>query len=188
MPGRVRYQLDKVAVQPGDERAATWTFGGELMSGVEQLYTVRDANFASRNQWEFVVRVPRDRAERIEVRPRTTPNVKVWAELPDRSLTFSRATKGSARGKWYCPVALADPTGRKSRDVVRGDERALLPRWFDSLRGRMRLKGKVKTTRGTDEQALVLLVPAGDYAGMIRLFFATKVWILKERFALPAPV
>jgi hypothetical protein len=34
----------------------------------------------------------------------------------------------------------------------------------------------------------VLLVPRGDHAAMIRLFFATKVWVLKERFALPAAV
>jgi hypothetical protein len=188
MAPRGRYQLDKVMVEPGQERAASWTFGGQLMSGVEQTYTVRDTNYPARNEWEFIVRIPRDRAERIEVRPRTTPNVKAWAELPDRSLTFSRATKGPARGKWYCPVALADPTGRKSRDIVRGDERSLLPRWFDALKGRMRVKEKVKSTRGTDDQSLVILVPAADYAGMIRLFFATKVWILKERFVLPAAV
>jgi len=188
MTRRIRYQLDKVTVGPGEKRAARWTFAGELMSGVEQSFTVRDTNFPSRNEWEFVVRVPRDRTERIEVRPRTAPNVKAWAELPDRSLTFSRATKGSARGKWYCPVALADPSGRKSRDIVRGDERRLLPRWFDSLQGRMRVKSKVKNTRGTDDQSLVLLVTAGDHAEMIRLFFVTKVWVLKERFALPAPV
>jgi len=188
MAPRARYDLSKVTVQPGEQRASTWTFGGQLLSGIEQTYAVRDTNFPSRNQWEFVVRIPRDRAERIEVRPRTAPNVKAWAELPDRSLTFSRATKGSARGKWYCPVALADPSGRKSRDIVRADERGLLPRWFDALKGRMRVKEKVKSTRGTDNQALVLLVPAGDYVGMIRLFFATKVWVLKERFALPAAV
>lgn len=188
MPRRTRYQLDRVAVHPGgEERASTWTFGGKPMTGVEQTYAVWDENFRSHNEWEFIIRIPRDR-ERIEVRPRTTPNVKAWAELPDRSLTFSRATRGPARGKWYCQVALADPTGRKSRDIVRGDERHLLPRWFDGLKGKMRLKEKVRSTRGTDGQALVILIPADDYVSMIRLFFAMKVWILKERFALPAAV
>jgi hypothetical protein len=186
MPRQPRYQLDRITVVPGEQRASTWTFGGKPVSGVEQMYVVRDENFPSRNTWEFVIRIPRDRAERIEVRPRTTPNVKVWAELPDRSLTFSKATRGAARGKWYCQVALADPTGQRSRDIVRGDERKFLPRWFDAVKGRMRVKEKVRTTRGTDGQALVVLVPADDYASMIRLFFATKVWILKERFALPA--
>jgi hypothetical protein len=176
--------LDRITVEPGEERASSWTFGGKPVTGVEQTYTVRDGNFRSRNEWEFIVRIPRIRGERIEVRPRTTPNVRAWAELPDRSLTFARATKGGARGKWYCQVALADPTGAKSRAIVRANLRGKLPRWFDSLRGKMRTKEKVKPTRGTDGQSLVILVPAGDYASMIRLFFATKVWILKERIVL----
>jgi hypothetical protein len=101
-------------------------------------------------------------------------------------LTFVRASKGSARGKWYCQVALADPTGEKSRAIVRADQREKLPRWFDALRGRMRVKETVKPTRGTDGQSLVILVSADDHVAMIRLFFATKVWILKERIALGA--
>jgi hypothetical protein len=184
MARRTRYRLDRVTVWPGDRRASTWTFAGKAMAGIEQSYAVRDENFPSRNEWEFIVRIPDNRDERIEVRPRVAPNVKAWAELPDRSLTFARATKGDARGKWYCPVALADPTGAKSRDVVRGDERHQLPRWFDPLKSRMRVKEKVRNTRGTDGQSLVILVPADDHAAMIQLFFATKVWVLKERIAL----
>jgi hypothetical protein len=133
-----------------------------------------------------MVRTPSDRDGRIEVRPRTTPNVKAWAELTDRSITFLRATKGEARGKWYCKVALADPTGRKSRDVVRGDERGELPPWFDALKGRMRTKQSVRKTQGNDGGDLVALVAQGDHPAMIRLFFATKVWILKEGIALGA--
>jgi hypothetical protein len=120
----------------------------------------------------------------VEVRPRTTPNLKVWAELTDRSLTFARATKGEARGRWYCQVALADPSGERTKDVVRGEERNELPDWFDGLRGRMRLKQNVRPTKGTDGQALVVLVTAADHPAMIRLFFATKVWILKEGISL----
>jgi hypothetical protein len=184
MAPRRRYRLDRVAVVPGEQRASTWTFGGKPMSGTEQTYHVLDGNFLSRNEWVFVVRLPKERDARIEVRPRVTPNVKVWAELPDRSITFSRATKGDARGKWYCQVALADPTGGRSRDIVRGDERGSLPAWFDALRGRMRVKQNVKSTKGTDGEALVVLISAGDHAAMIRLFFATKVWVLKERVTL----
>jgi hypothetical protein len=110
----------------------------------------------------------------------------VRAELPDRSLTFLRATKGEARGKWYCKVALADPTGVKSRNVVRGDERGELPPWFDAIKGRMRRKQSVRTTRGNDGEDLVVLVAADDHVAMIRLFFAMKVWILKEKIALEA--
>jgi hypothetical protein len=83
-------------------------------------------------------------------------------------------------------VALADPTGVKSRDIVRADERNELPAWFDQLKGRMRKKQNVRSTRGTDGEVLVILVPARDHVAMIRLFFATKVWILKERVVLDA--
>jgi hypothetical protein len=48
----------------------------------------------------------------------------------------------------------------------------------------MRRKQNVRPTRGTDGDSLVILVPAGDHAAMIRLFFATKVWILKEGITL----
>ena len=48
----------------------------------------------------------------------------------------------------------------------------------------MRLKQNVRPTRGTDGEVLVVLVPSDDHAAMIRLFFAMKVWVLKERVAL----
>lgn len=185
MARRTRYQLEKVQAHPGELRPAAWTFAGKPVAGTEQTYAVWDENFPSRNQWEFVVRIPRERRARIEVRPRITPNVKVWAELPDRSLTFVPASKGTARGKWYCQVALADPSGQRSRTIVRAGERSLLPRWFDVVRGRMRAKESVKPTRGTDGQALVVLVDRDDHVSMIRLFFATKVWVLKEKIVLP---
>ncbi len=179
-----RYRLDKVTVEPGEQRAATWTFAGEAVSGTEFSYSVIDGNFEGRNLWEFIVRVPKGRNQRVEVRPRNTPGQKVWAELPDRSLTFVKATLGDARGKWYCPVALADPTGQRSRDLVRGDERSRLPKWFDPLLGRMRLKQNVRQTRGTDGESLVVLISSEDHAAMIRLFFAMKVWVMKEGFSL----
>lgn len=184
MAPRKRYQLDRVTVEPGDSRSATWTFAGEAVSGTEQTYAVTDGNFPARNTWEFMVRIPKARGARLEVRPRATPNLKVWAELTDRSLTFARATIGEARGRWYCQVALADPTGAKTKDVVKGEERHRLPAWFGPLQGRMRLKRNVRPTRGTDGDSLVVLVPAGDHAAMIRLFFATKVWVLKEGVSL----
>ena len=188
MASRKRYLLDRVAVGSGEERPATWTFAGTRgrmpVTGTEHLYAVIDGNFPARNVWEFLVRAPAASSEPIEVRPRSTPNLKVWAELTDRSLTFSRATRGEARGKWYCQVALADPTGTRTKDVVKGEERHQLPAWFDGLQGRMRLKRNVRPTRGTDGDSLVVLVSAGDHAAMIRLFFATKVWVLKEGVTL----
>lgn len=184
MRTRKRYKLDRILVTPLQSRPASWSFAGTPLRGTELAYAVTDANFSSRNQWEFIVRVPTDRKGRIEVRPRTTPNLKAWDELPDRSLTFSLATRGTSRGKWYGQVALADPSGQRSRTVVNADERHALPHWFAELKARMRRKEAVKPTKGTDANALVVLVPAGDYAAMIRLYFTTKVWILSERIML----
>ena len=45
MAPRKRYQLDRVTVESGEQRASTWTFGGEPMSGTEQAYRVQDGNF-----------------------------------------------------------------------------------------------------------------------------------------------
>ena len=180
MRSRTRYQLARIEVASVDSRPASWTFAGDAMRGTEFAYSVTDGNLPSRKHWGFIVRVPEDPKGRIEVRPRTTPSLKAWAELPDRSLTFSLATKGTARGKWYCQVALADATGEKSKTVVNTKSRSALPHWFKDVAGRMRKKEAVKPTKGTDGNALVVIVPAGDHAAMIRLYFATKVWILSE--------
>jgi hypothetical protein len=181
---RKRYSLDRVTIAPLDSRQASWTFAGEAVRGIEYMYHVTDGNLTSRNQWQFVVRVPEDPKGRIEVRPRTVPPLTAWAELPDRSLTFMPATRESVRGRWYCQVALADVEGERSKAVVPADKRTALPHWFSSLSGRMRRKEAVKPTRGTDGNALVILIPAGDHTEMIRLFFATKVWILSERIVV----
>jgi hypothetical protein len=184
MRTRKRYRLDRVIITSLQSRPAAWTFAGSAVRGTEHAYAVVDTNLATRNQWEFIVRVPRERDGRVEVRPRTTPRLKAWAELPDRSVTFSRATRHAASGKWYGQVALADVTGRRSRVVVNTAERHQLPHWFADLAGRMRRKEAVKHTRGTDGNSLVVLIPPGDHQAMIRLYFATKVWILSERISL----
>lgn len=185
MAKRTRYKLERVEVFPVDARPASWTFAGSPMRGTEHAYLVNDGNLdGTRQQWEFIVRVPEERNGRIEVRPRTVPNVRAWAELPDRSLTFMPATRGPARGRWYCQVALADAQGEKSKSVVRADQRGQLPHWFREVESQLRRKETVKPTRGTDGNALVALVPAGDHAAMIRLFFATKVWVLSEKVVL----
>jgi hypothetical protein len=197
MASRKRYRMDRVAVEPGEERRAKWTFakGGRQapVRGTERRYTVTDANLAGRNKWEFLVRVPDDSDGRVEIRPKSTPPIHTWKALTYRSLQFQKATKGEARGKRYAKVSLAvppagrakdDPRGTRTKDVIRGDQRRDLPKWFESLQGRMRTKESVRSTRGTDGNVLVILVQPDDYATMIRLYFAMKVWVLKEGIEL----
>jgi len=183
---RKRYRLEKVVIEPIEERTASWGFAGRAVTGTEYFFTVTDGNYRQRNRWEFVVRVPRAPADRIEVRPTRLPNDGAWAELDRRSLTFNRATRGAYRGQTYCQVALADPTGNRTKDVVHRGEQQSLPAWFDQLSSRIKVKDTVRQSSGTDGHALVALVGPHDFEAMIRLFFACKVWILKEGFTLPA--
>jgi hypothetical protein len=173
-----RYRTDNVEVEPTGERPSTWTFARKPVAGTEYSYTVTDGNFKGRNEWEFVVRVPKNRAERIEVRPMKTPNIAAWAGLERRSLTFKRANRSKYRGNVYGPVALADPSGERSRMLV--NDKADLPRWFDQLEGRLRRKTTVASTKGTDAESFVLYCAPDDHAFMIRAFFATKVWVLRD--------
>ena len=110
------------------------------------------------------------------------PNVRAWAGMDRRALMFERVTMGRYRGAFYCKVALADPTGQRTRVIARVDERARLPYWFRSLRTRMRSKEAIRRTRGTDGDALVIVVAPNDHRQMIALFLAAKAWVLKERF------
>ncbi len=173
-----RYRIDHVAAKLLGSRPATWTFARRPVAGTEYSYTVIDKNFRSRNEWEFVVRVPKNAADRVEVRPIKTPNVAAWAGLERRSLTFKRANRQHYRGFLYCPVSLADPTGEKSRTVA--NDKAVLPRWFGQLDGRLRKKTTVASTRGTDAESFVLFCDPSDHLFMIRAFFATKVWVLRD--------
>lgn len=192
MASRKRYDLNRVAVESREQRAAAWTFPGksgrDTVNGTDYIYSVIDENLGGRYLWEFVVRVPDARTGQLEVRPLTAPRSKTWAELPRRSVMFPFAKLGDARGKRYCKVWLAQPQGggadARTKTGVRWEQRDALPRWFEPLRSRMRKKEKVNATKGSDGDALVIVVPADDHAAMIRLFFAMKVWVLKERFML----
>ena len=194
MARRTRYRLDRVNVKAGEERASTWTFGGEAISGTEQTYSVRDDNFPSRNQWEFLVRTPSGRDGRVEVRPRTTPNVKVWAELTDRSLTFLRAQNNDravdvtvtfSRVLRGDVIVSVQARGTDRRDGVRivserrpqlGDDTYLLPIAF-GRGGTLRCRG-LTGTWDPDAETVALRMPSrclerGNY-GAVRFAVLTE--------------
>jgi hypothetical protein len=154
------------------------------VSGNEHVYDVIDWNFDRLNAWVFLVQVPAGRTEDVIVRPEQCPAKKVWASLSWRSVVFVRATKSPHRRDRYCKIALADPTGSKTKVVVTKGARDRLPPWFGPFQSQIRLKESVRPTRGTDAHVQVLVVPADDHAQMIRVFFALKVWTLQERFSL----
>jgi hypothetical protein len=180
---RRRYELERVTAQLKVDRRSRWRIREEPpVSGTEYVYDVTDGNFPKNNTWEFLVRVPSGRNASIEVRPSVVPNVRTWAGLDRRALMFERATLGRYRGVCYCKVALADPSGERTRLIARVDEKDRLPYWLRSLKARMRAKESIRSTRGTDSDSLVITVPPDDHQQMIALFLATKAWVLKERF------
>ena len=185
---RHRYRLERVNAELTSERRSRWKIREEpLVKGIEYVYGVTDGNYAQRNAWEFLVRVPAARGGSIEVRPSVVPNVRAWAGLERRAIMFERVTIGRNRGDCYCKVSVADPSGERTRLIARVDEKDRLPYWFRSLRPRMRAKDAIRHTRGTDSDSLVVIVPAHDHQQMIALFLASKAWVLKERFRLRDP-
>ena len=175
-----KYDPQRLAIGHVSRRAASWTFGREPVAGEEHVYAVLDGNAKKEYRWEFLVRVPKRNGGRIEVRPLAVPNLRVWAGLERRSLTFNRANRRPNLGYRYCQIALADPAGKRTRDVVHKDERRDLPPWFATFSKQIRLKESVRRSRAHDGHELVVLVQPDDHEAMIRLFFAMKVWVLRE--------
>jgi hypothetical protein len=177
-----RYSLDKVRITPGEHRAAAWAFARRAVRGTEYHYLVVDQNHSNRNQWEFIVRVPNEVRGRIEVRPLSVPNKKIWADLERRSLTFARAGMPAHASERYCQLSIPKPRGEGTRTILNYREKSTLPRWFRPLLPRMRRKTTIRRTRGTDGDALVVLVRPKDHATMIRLFLASKAWMRVAEF------
>jgi hypothetical protein len=158
--------------------------GKRPASGVEYLYEVKDGNFSTLNEWEFVVRVPTGDSRSIIVQPTRVPAKKVWADIERRSIVWRPATLNPYKKKVYCKVTLSDPTEKQNKVGLARGERDLLPPWFKKLRHRLRLKGTVTTSNAPDLNAQILLSSKANHAEMIRSFFALKVWVLQEGWSL----
>jgi hypothetical protein len=181
----MRYRFEKLEFTPRETRSASWTFAGKPVAGTEYPYAVTDHNLARQNQWEFVVRVPKDPKGRIEVRPTLVPDSRTWAGLDRRGLTFMRANRRGYTRYRYCQLSLPSDDGTASRHVMSRDQVQELPYWLRDLRPRwLRNKITVTTTRGRDDQTLVVLVPRDDHEAMIRMYMATKAWVLKSGKAI----
>jgi len=180
-----RYDPARVEVKHLGNNTATWHWLRRPVRGTESLYEVRDRNYDRNNRWVFVVQQPRAESRPSIVRPRESPKKVVWETLWRRSIVLNRATKRGYRSKIYCKVTLADPTGARTKVFIRKVNRHLLPKWFASFTSAMRRKIAVADTRGKDQDHQVVLFTPEDHTGMIRLFFAMKVWVLNEDYTLP---
>lgn len=182
-----RYDPAHVQIELSEERRGTWDWLRRSVSGREFIYAALDRNLDRLNSWTFVVQVPRNTSIPVIVRPREVPARRTSAGIDRKSIAFVRATRRHYRGQLYCKLTLADPTGDQTKFVVGDAERRNLPRWISHSQFKIRLKRTVATTRGRDEKNLVVVVRSHDHVGMIRIFFATKVWVLQEGFLLSGP-
>jgi hypothetical protein len=182
MGKRKKYSINAIDVSLNGTMRASWRYAGQTVHGDDYLYSVRDSNFGSLNYWIVAVRVPKRGVGDVVVQPRQPPGKRVWAGLERRSLVFVRATRLPYRNHRYCKVSLADPTGERTKHTVSRGGRTTLPLWLKGYRSRMRLKSTVAITRGHDGNAQVVIVNPEDYASMIKLYFALKVWVMQEAY------
>jgi hypothetical protein len=181
----MRYRFDKLELTPRERRSASWTFGTKPVTGIEHGYGLTDHNLTRQNQWEFVVRIPKDPKGRIEVRPMHVPDDRAWAGLDRRGLTFMPATRRGYTGYRYCQISLPSNDGKASRHVMHRDQIDRLPYWIRDLGPKLlRNKITVTTTRAKDDHSLVALVRRDDYQAMIAMYMATKAWVLKAGKAI----
>ena len=141
------FKTDLVAVAFDGSRNAVNDFQGSKTRN-EHTFEAVDRNFPSRNGWKFAVFVPKDwrKGTYVSVRPLVTPNRKVWSGLDRRSVQFAPCTKLSHRRKCYGIVAVSDPSGAKTRVILRKTDP--LPPWLEAFR--LTAKERVTTSRAND--------------------------------------
>ena len=186
MRGKGKLDVNRIVVSPGRVEAdAHWEFlGGVISHGAIHHYTALDANEELPLPWLFLLHVPHDlrKGGYVLLQALDYPRTKAWTPLARTVINFAKATMGDYRGMLYAKIRLADPLGAQKYENVTWEHRQALPEY---LRGfDLRAKKRVGTTRGSDAESLVAVMPRDDHAQMIRLFFATKAWPLQQ--GLPA--
>jgi len=181
------FSLAKIQIRLLATREHHWEFSGTLNYGVEHTYEVVDGNVPTANRWEFLLRVPHDAMERTVVKPHRIPSDESYSGLESRALTFTPASAPEYEGELYCEISLADSTGERNRKVARRSEADVLPTWFAGLAGRFRSKADVNPNLKRGGAQLVALVEPDDHETMLKLYMATKPWVLKSQYELPRP-
>lgn len=183
MAGR-RLVTDKIIIKPKRSQKGKWKWRKKNVTGRLYEYDVIDNNRENYKHWKFQVRVP-DKFKKgtyIIVQPIQHPQLKVLGEIERRSISLGRATRGKYLAKAYAKVMLGDTDDNKNRRGVRIEQRRSLPPYIREFR--LRAKQTVTTTKGTDGKALVAVVDPEAHDTMIKLFLATRAWVLFGGFNL----
>jgi hypothetical protein len=174
-----RFDIDRIIVTPGRvEKRAYWEFSGRTFSGSIHHYVAADANLPASGTWWFLIHVPSDlrKGGYVLVQAVDYPRIAAWTAIARTVINFAKATLPKHRGRLYAKIRLSDPLGGRKYEGWTWQNRAALPSYL--RRFRLSVKNRVATTRGTDGDSLVAVLPRHDHVQMIRLFFATKAWPL----------
>lgn len=175
------FRLGLVDIAFAASRKGVNDFQGLKTRGVVHEFEVVDRNFPARNAWRFSVFVPNEwtKGTYVSVRPLAVPNRKIWSGLERRSIQFGPCTRPGYRRKCYAQLAVSDPTGEKTRVVLRKTD--VRPLWLDGFL--LRSKARVTTSRANDGDHVTAIFDQDDFRGMIRLFVAARAWTLSEGFS-----
>lgn len=178
------FHLFNVDVESQGQQVGRWQFAGRNIKGTIFEYLVTDHNFQTDRKWRFAVRVPNDfrSAGYIEVRALHNPQKRCWSGIERMSVNFARATRPNYKGLLYAKVFLADPTGKSNKRGLRRGEKMFLPPYLRRLK--LRVKKTVASTRGTDGKSLVAVANPNKHADMIKVFMATRAWVLYNKLSL----
>ncbi len=185
MSPRAQPDVHRIVVSRGRvDQSAHWEFRGKVFHGAIHHYAALDANTIMPIPWWLILCVPRDlrKGGYVLLQALDFPRTEAWTPIARTVINFAKATMQGYRGMLYAKIRLADPMSPQRYENVAWGIRSTLPPYLAGFR--LRAKRKVATTRGSDADSLVAVVPRDDHAGMIRLFFATKAWPLDK--GLPA--
>jgi hypothetical protein len=176
--------VDRLSIRLESESPGTWRWHKGTVRGTIKEFSVVDANYGRHIRCKFQVRVPRGKGDYVTVVPSGVPALKAMAGMDRRSASFARCHRQLYLGKAYHPIAVCSPSLAKNfRRMSRGS-RGLLPRW---LRGfTIRLKKTVTHADGNDRNQQVVVVRREDWRKMIWVYFAEKIWPVREGFPLPS--
>jgi hypothetical protein len=177
--------LSRIVVSRGRvDPNAHWEFGTRIFHGAVHHYAALDANAPLPVPWWFILNVPRvlRKGGYVLLQAIDYPRTEAWTPVARTVINFAKATMQGYRGMLYAKIRLADPMGAQKYENVTWELRGALPPYLSEFT--LRAKRKVATTRGSDGDSLVAVIPRDDHAQMIRLFFATKAWPLDQ--GLPA--
>jgi hypothetical protein len=169
-----------VVSQARIEDDAHWEFSGRVSHGAVYHYAALDANDEMPLPWWFLLHVPKEfnKGSYLLLQALDYPRTKAWTPIARTVINFAKATMPDYRGMLYAKIRLADPLGSQKYESVAWANRLALPEYVRTFE--LRAKKLVATTRGSDANSLVAVVRRDDHAQMIRLFFATKAWPLRE--------